>query len=230
MDRLEREYGPDHTVIHYIAAMLPHQDPVTDKFTIAQLREPQIAKQVGGVSTFYIPPKERKVANMDIVQELEFLPKGVVPNKVTDVYPANQWEPERRPTMTPYGPSSMAAIAQLETHIVPEQYQPLATTKVMTDVMTQLALDPKALAKYKADQSAFAQSVPGLSAQERTALESGNSWALRCAMRNVPVSMLEINKNPSNTSSASDPVPFFIVTGIIGGFGSVMAAGDFDAE
>ncbi len=41
----------------------------------------------------------------------------------------------------------------------------------------------KALAGYRADPSGFVQSVPELTTQERTALELGDSWALRCAKR-----------------------------------------------
>ena len=186
--------------MHYIAAILPHQDPVTDKFTIAQLREPQIAKRVGGVSTFYIPPKGRKVANPKIVQEVE------VPTTIDDVYPPNQWEPSVL-TPPPYGPRANAAISQLETHVVPEEYRRLATSKTMTDVMTQLALDPNALAKYKANHAAFVQSVPGLSAQEKAALETGNYWAIRCAMKDIPVSLLEAT-NMECGSSESAPIFF----------------------
>ena len=80
VDRLEREYGADHTVVHYIAAMLPSGGQVHDCSAL--------------VSTFYVPPKGRKVANPQIVQEVEFVPKGMplVPKMVNDVYPPNQWE------------------------------------------------------------------------------------------------------------------------------------------
>jgi len=222
VDRLEREYGADHTVVHYIAAVLPYQDPVTDKFTIAQLRDQQIAKRIGGVSTFYIPPKDRKAPNVDIVCELKSVQKNLIADNIPAVYPPNQWEPKQRPTLAPYEPNSVAAIDRLETHVVPEQYSALATSKVMADVMTQLALNPKALAKYKTDPHGFVQSVPELTTQERAALESGDSWALRCAMRKVPGSVLE--------AAAKDKIkpvtaPFFIVESVIGNTsGSIMAA------
>jgi len=220
VDRLEREYGADHTVVHYIAAVLPYQDPVTDKFTIAQLRDQQIAKRIGGVSTFYIPPKDRKAPNVDIVRELKFVQK--IADKIPAVYPPNQWEPKQRPTLVPYEQNSVAVIDRLETHVVPE-HSALATSKVMADIMTQLALNPKALAKYKTDPHGFVQSVPELTTQERAALES--AWALRCAMRKVLGSVLE--------AAAKDKIqpvtaPFFIVNSVIGitsnTSGSIMAA------
>ncbi|THU83556.1 tetrapyrrole methylase [Dendrothele bispora CBS 962.96] len=222
VDRLEQEYGPDHTVVHYIAAMMPHQDPVTDKFTIGQLREPEIAKRVGGVSTFYIPPKARKDINTDIIRLLEFLPAGKVPDKHTQIYPPNQWEPDV-PTLPPYGQNEQAAITRLEAHAPPEEYQPLATSKAMTDVMTKLALDPKALAEYKADHRAFAQSVPDLTPQERAALELGDSWAIRCAMKNMPSSLLEA-ASQSVEEASMNGFPWVIVTGIVGVIGSVVSS------
>lgn len=223
MDRLELEYGPDHPVVHYIAAMLPHQDPVTDKFTIAQLRQPEIAKRVGGVSTFYIPPKSRKEINPEIIQLLKFLPEGQVPDKRTQIYPPNQWGPSV-PILPPYGLTEQLAVAQLETHTPPEQYQPLATSKAMTDAMTQLALDPKALARYKADPSAFAQSAPDLSPQERAALEVGNMWAIRCAMKDIPTSLLDAASQGSEELSPPG-APWIVVLGVIGIVASITGSG-----
>nr|6QZY_A Chain A, Peptide N-methyltransferase [Omphalotus olearius] len=221
VDRLEQEYGAEHPVVHYIAAMMPHQDPVTDKYTVAQLREPEIAKRVGGVSTFYIPPKARKASNLDIIRRLELLPAGQVPDKKARIYPANQWEPDV-PEVEPYRPSDQAAIAQLADHAPPEQYQPLATSKAMSDVMTKLALDPKALADYKADHRAFAQSVPDLTPQERAALELGDSWAIRCAMKNMPSSLLDAARE-SGEEASQNGFPWVIVVGPIGVIGSVMS-------
>ena len=45
---------------------------------------------------------------------------------------------------------------------------------------SQLALE--SACQVQSCPSGFVQSVPELTTQERTALESGDSWALRCAM------------------------------------------------
>lgn len=218
MDRLESEYGPDHSVVHYIAAMLPYQDPVMDKFTISQLRDPKIARQVGGVSTFYIPPKSRKQDNLKFVYELGLVPPDGVEQKSSELYPISKWEAS--PMIPPYDSTANAAIAQLDTHVVSEDYQPLATSKAMTDVMTQLALDPKALAKFKANQSEFVRSVPGLSALESAALEMGQFAALRRAMKFTPPSMME------RLTETEESGPLLIIANMVV-IGSIMAAGDF---
>lgn len=193
--------------MHYIAAVLPYQDPVTDQFTVAQLRDPQISKRVGGVSTFYIPPKGRKESNADISRELGLIPDPLGSSR-PDKFPSNQWEPKQRQTLAAYSEKAVAAIDELEAHVVPEQYQPLKTSKAMSDIMTQLALEPKVLAKYKADPSRFAHSVPDLTSQEREALEVGDYWGLRCAMKNMPNSVLEV---VDCDSSAAIPHPFYVV-------------------
>ena len=150
--------------------MLPHQDAVTEKLTIAQLREPEIASRVGGVSTFYIPPKSRKTVNPEILQLLGFQPEVKVLDQPTQTYPPNEWGPPVVPTLPPYGQTEESAIAELETHTLPKEYRPLSTSKGIIDVLTRLALDPKALARYKANPSAFVQSVPDLSSEEMGAL------------------------------------------------------------
>nr|P9WEN1.1 RecName: Full=Methyltransferase/ribosomally synthesized cyclic peptide gymnopeptides precursor gymMA1; AltName: Full=Gymnopeptides biosynthesis cluster protein MA1; Contains: RecName: Full=N-methyltranferase gymM1; Contains: RecName: Full=Ribosomally synthesized cyclic gymnopeptides core peptide; Contains: RecName: Full=Follower peptide; Flags: Precursor [Gymnopus fusipes] len=190
LDRLEHEYGADHTVVHYIAAVLPYENPVIDKLTISQLRDTEVAKRVSGISTFYIPPKELKDPSMDIMRRLELLAADQVPDKQWHFYPTNQWAPSA-PNVVPYGPIEQAAIVQLGSHTIPEQFQPIATSKAMTDILTKLALDPKMLTEYKADRRAFAQSALELTVNERDALEMGTFWALRCAMKKMPSSFMD---------------------------------------
>ncbi|KAJ4470804.1 tetrapyrrole methylase [Lentinula aciculospora] len=193
VDRLEKEYGADHPVVHYIAAVLPYEDPVTDKLTIGQLHDPRVAKQVTGISTFYIPPKETKCVNVDMMRRLDLLSHGI-PIKQLSFFPSNKWAPANSvPDVVAYGPADQAAVVKLNTHKVPEQYPALATSKAMTDIMTKLALDPRILTEYKADTQAFVHSVPDLTLVEKKALELGNLGAIRCAMKNLPLPPVDMN-------------------------------------
>jgi len=188
IDHLERVYGPEHPVIHYVAAVLPHQDPVIDNVKISDLRKEEIAAKVGAISTFYIPPKGLKAPNVDMISQLEGVPlEHTIANTGPNNYPGNKWQPGAsiRPA---YDQHERAAIAGLKDHIIPQGYQSLAVTKPMLNAMTKLALDPKELEIYKVDHSAFAASIPGLSNSEKAALESGEPWALRWAMRKAPES------------------------------------------
>ncbi|KAG8683510.1 hypothetical protein FRC08_014248, partial [Ceratobasidium sp. 394] len=56
VDLLERDFGPEHKVVHYIGAVLPTTTTIMDTFTIADLRREDVAKQFNTVSTLYVPP------------------------------------------------------------------------------------------------------------------------------------------------------------------------------
>ncbi|KAJ3850012.1 tetrapyrrole methylase [Lentinula lateritia] len=62
VDHLEKYFGPNDKVIHYIGAVLPQSVTVKDEFTIAELREERIIKQITTVSTFYVPPREKSTS------------------------------------------------------------------------------------------------------------------------------------------------------------------------
>ncbi|KAH8104787.1 tetrapyrrole methylase [Cristinia sonorae] len=218
VDRLEKEYDADHPVIHYVAAMMPHQDPIMDKWTISQLRNPDIANQVTGISTFYIPPKGRTPVTQSIIESLQLLPAGQIADKVTQVFPPNRWE-ANVPTMPAYGPAEKEVIARIPAHVVPEQYQPLETSQTMVDIMTKLALDPTVLSKYKADKAAFAQSATGLNDKERAALTSGDPWAICSSMKRIPESLVVRKEGSEKLNS-----PVFIAVGVVGIIASVTSA------
>ncbi|KAJ3807424.1 hypothetical protein F5876DRAFT_68122 [Lentinula aff. lateritia] len=62
VDHLEKYFGPNDKVIHYIGAVPPQSVTVKDEFTIAELREERIIKQITTVSTFYVPPREKSTS------------------------------------------------------------------------------------------------------------------------------------------------------------------------
>jgi len=67
VDRLEKDFGPDHKVVHYIGAVLPQSTTTMDTFTIADLRKEDVAKQFGTISTLYIPPRDEGHVNLKMV-------------------------------------------------------------------------------------------------------------------------------------------------------------------
>ncbi|OAX30810.1 tetrapyrrole methylase, partial [Rhizopogon vinicolor AM-OR11-026] len=58
VDRLEKDFGPDHKVVHYIGAVLPQSTTTMDTFTVLDLRKEDVAKQFGTISTLYIPSRD----------------------------------------------------------------------------------------------------------------------------------------------------------------------------
>lgn len=56
-ERLLKDYGPDHTVVHYTASQYTHIKPRCDYYTVGDIQEPEVAQKITGISTFYLPPK-----------------------------------------------------------------------------------------------------------------------------------------------------------------------------
>ena len=73
VDRLEKDFGPDYKVVHYIGAVLPQSTTIMDTFTIADLRKGDIAKQFNTVLTLYIPPRDEPPVSSTMTQAFGFV-------------------------------------------------------------------------------------------------------------------------------------------------------------
>ncbi|OAX34368.1 tetrapyrrole methylase, partial [Rhizopogon vinicolor AM-OR11-026] len=71
VDRLEKDFGPAHKVVHYIGAVLPQSTTTMDTFTIADLRKEDVAKQFGTIWTLYIPPRDEGHIDVSMAEAFE---------------------------------------------------------------------------------------------------------------------------------------------------------------
>ncbi|KAK5994758.1 hypothetical protein PT974_03141 [Cladobotryum mycophilum] len=55
--RLQTEYGPNHPIVNYKAAISPLGQPTIQRYTIADLFKDETKRTIDATSTFYIPPK-----------------------------------------------------------------------------------------------------------------------------------------------------------------------------
>jgi hypothetical protein len=78
LDYLEEVYGPDHTVVNYVASRYPGIEPLTDARWIAAFRDPDAQATVTGISTFYLPPKQAAPADETMLTRLGLLTPGRV--------------------------------------------------------------------------------------------------------------------------------------------------------
>jgi len=78
LDYLEEVYGPDHTVVNYVASRYPGIDPLTDARSLAAFRDPDAQAAVTGISTFYLPPKQAAPADETMLTRLGLLTPGRV--------------------------------------------------------------------------------------------------------------------------------------------------------
>ncbi|HTJ93308.1 MAG TPA: SAM-dependent methyltransferase, partial [Pararobbsia sp.] len=57
IDLLINEYGEAHDVYHYVASVYASCRPVIKRHKLADFRDPDLAREVSVVSTFYLPPR-----------------------------------------------------------------------------------------------------------------------------------------------------------------------------
>src|SRR5882757_1188834 len=98
VDRLEKDFGPDHKVVHYIGAVLPQATTMMDTFTIADLRKEDVAKQFGTISTLYIAPRDKPLAHPGMAEAIGSL---TAPAKL---YSPVKWAGPKLNIVSPYSP------------------------------------------------------------------------------------------------------------------------------
>jgi len=155
VDRLEKDFGPEHKVTHYVGAVLPQSVTNMDTFTIAELRNPDVVKQFSTISTFYIPPLPSAIASYDpeVASRLG-ISLGVLGTGQN---------------LSPH----LEIVSQIANHVVPPTHKGLHASPAMKRFMIDLALSPKLLETYKSDPALVVDAGNGLTAGEKIALKSG---------------------------------------------------------
>ena len=182
LDRLEQEYGPNHTVIHYIGATLPQEDPVVDKLSISELRKPEVACTIKPRSTFYILPLRPAESNKQICKALGLsmlLKTNMQQMSVASPFKLSGLD---MPTVDAYTSGTRALLQDIDQITATNNNPTTRTSRAMQTFMERMALDPALLAKYKQDPVGVVDGESGLSALEERALKSRSSEAIRDAM------------------------------------------------
>ena len=167
VDRLEKDFGPDHKVVHYIGAVLPQSTTTMDTFTIADLRKEDVAKQFGTISTLYIPPRDERPLHSGMAEAFGMTAAPV------EQHSSVEWAGPKLNTVSAYTPHERDVIAQIDAHVAPEGHTKLHMSAAMKKFMTDLALKPKLLEEYKLDPVAVVESAEGLSNLEQFGLKFG---------------------------------------------------------
>jgi hypothetical protein len=183
LDYLEDVYGVEQPVIHYIGGILPFSKPVIEKYTIAELRNPEAQNKITAISTFYLPPKMVQEQDKEVLvklgmvkadDDIEFLPHPSLDSE--------KMEPEASIGKA-YRELERTAKVGINSHVMPERYRALSASSAMVDLMTKLALDPKALATYQQNPNLYIDSTSGLTLPEIRALKLGNEGSVIRAMK-----------------------------------------------
>ncbi|KAL0580844.1 hypothetical protein V5O48_001136 [Marasmius crinis-equi] len=179
VDRLEEDFGPNQKVVHYIGAVLPQSTTVKEELTITELRNEDVVKQITSISTFYLPPRPLPPVSKEVLEKLGFADTPL--SSMMPPFPGitnNQ-----SPGVSPYRPNERNALENLEKHVPPVDYKKLEASPAIRRFMTDLALRPDLLERYKADPSEAVDVIPGLSPAERFALRLNKPGPLEAVMR-----------------------------------------------
>ncbi|KAI1258710.1 tetrapyrrole methylase [Xylariaceae sp. FL1019] len=178
IDHLEEHYGTSHPLINYVAATSPMQQSCMDRHTIGEMRDPDVVKTVTPASTFYIPPKDLPL------HDLEFYRKwtGTSVNEISQVddlvlAPTSVFRmvfPERK-TAEIYGEHELKVIQRMdESGAASKQTSDLPNSDAFRKALIQLALDHHRLEGLEPQERlvALGDQAALLSPRERALIEA----------------------------------------------------------
>lgn len=178
-ERLSRDYGEDHTVIHYIASPIPGCDDVVERYTVGDIAKPHVTKRITILSTFYIPPKGRKKHSQSILEKIRSVP---------DERESKDSKPDSSDSIKP----PINNLAQFVNRALPTGYRRTAMTTDMANVLHSLATIPNEVNKFNDEPRHYLSSSKGLSAQEFDALSARD-----------PRRIIQATKKPASATAAN---------------------------
>jgi len=166
VDRLEKDFGSNHKVVHYIGAVLPQATPTINTIAIADLRKAEVVKQFNTVSTLYVPPRETPSVDPAMIKSV-VIPQPRSERLGTSV----RWTDPK--STSAYGLTENNAIAKLDSHVIPDHHVELHASEAVKKFMMDLALNPRLLRDYKANPASVVEGVEGLTSKDKFALQYG---------------------------------------------------------
>lgn len=199
VDRLERDFGPEHKVVHYVGAirMTPQAQSAMVVYSIQELRNAEVARFINSASTLYVPPRE--IAPVDSASAAEL---GLSQEAKGFLAASPTWVGSRFVTPSSYGELEKRIIAQMneaspnEAGITTDPERPghrpddpsshgseaTEPTHAMKRFMIDLTRNPRLQEEYKKDPAKVAANTPDLRDIERCALSYGLDNTIRKVM------------------------------------------------
>jgi len=180
IDYLQRYYGKDYCITHYIASRYPTIPPVIETYRLSDLYDPKIQLKINGISTFYVPPQKAAQVDSDMLQKLGMLKPGQTIKPSTNVLRE----------MGSYGPREMLAFQDFKQFKVPTSYRWQADN-VPSRFIINLKEDPLLQSRYTLDPATVVAEFPGLTPIERRLLASRDSNNIQSTARGLLERSLE---------------------------------------
>lgn len=173
IDYLEEIYGAEHTVVNYVANVFTGQ-PIIERHTIAEYRQPDIANKVSGVSTFFI--EAAGVAQTDIEMGHKLGLKAIGTGRSTPLICG----------MEAYPQMAAQAHSNNRNHQVPPGYKYSFASEALYQTVLDLLLSPEALRSFKNNPQAFLDGREGLTTEERRKLLLEHHGVTRMMFKREP--------------------------------------------
>lgn len=171
---LEELYGSGYQITHYIGARYPGTDPLIQRCRLADLHDPERQREITGLSTFYIPPRDAIAMDQRTAIDLGILQAG------QPVPPPGS--PRRE--IGYYGKREMAAFSSLARFKIPSSYHWQDQTEA-AKFLIELRFDPGLEQLYRRDPAAALADprFAALSDRERSMLVSRDPGAIQIAAK-----------------------------------------------
>lgn len=163
VDYLEKFYDKDHVVTIYEGAQYLVCSPRIQKIPLCKLRYTRVT----GISTLYIPPKDRITIDKEMVKKLGLQSRSsVTPNKILVSSPENNKKDSLKK-------SNLG------------QYSPVPEHSELATLLVYLAQSPRLFAKFNRDPELVANLYANLSPDEKDALWSKHPGKIRLAIKKL---------------------------------------------
>lgn len=160
IERLQNVYGSDYEIVHYKGAESPLSATLVERLPLSAFLQPDIAKQVTSISTFYIPPKEVQDIDPVMAEKLGLLSTTKGEKKL------------HTPPRDRYGPIETDAISALAQWNVPMGYSRIQMTNI-AHYLIKISQDFPSLRQHKSNPAQSMQ-LFGLSHTEAAIVASGS--------------------------------------------------------
>jgi Tetrapyrrole (Corrin/Porphyrin) Methylases len=182
---LQRTYGNDYPITHYIGSRYPTIDPLIEIYKLSELHHPEIQTKITGLSTFYIPPRDVVPTHFVTAKDLGIISDGqrIVPPR----------SPLRE--IGQYGSKEKKAFNAFANFRIPASYKWQDETGA-ADFLIELRFDAalQKLYEQNALKALEDERFKNLSDRERAMLASRDSGAIQIASKGAYKRSVETEK------------------------------------
>ena len=180
LDYLQEFYCADQEIIHYIGSQFPTVTSVIQHIPLSQFRSPEISKQVTGISTFYIAPKDCVPYDNNIGQRMGLITQST----------STEGQPIRSRSFNTYETKEKQAIREMENFEVPKAFAFTPLTAA-SNYIEQLSLNPLKLQQHMKEPKKELSKHPEIPLRDTVLLASGVRGNVRAAAAPYAMSAAE---------------------------------------